>query len=76
MRGLVSLQKGPPESSPPLLPREDTGEDAIYDPGSWLHQTLHLPVLGLPASKTARNKYLLFVVLSQQPELRRYVYTS
>ena len=64
---LVSLQKGPPRA---LHPGEDPGEDSIYDPGNF-YQMLTLPDLGLPASRTVGNKYLLLVVLLQQPELRQ-----
>lgn len=62
--GLMSLLNRPRRALLPLPPREDsTKKLAVYNLEEGFHQDLIMltPYLRLPASKTERNKFLLFV---------------
>lgn len=63
MNGISAFTKGAPEHSP--APRTQQ-EDTISDPGSDPHQTQNLRQhdLGLPISRTVRNKFVFYKLLS------------
>ena len=74
MSGIRALIKETPESSlilwPVRLPRED--EPSVnQEEGS--HQTMCHPDLGLPASRTVRNTFLLFI---SHPPYSTFFYIS